>query len=49
MYIPVNDLGFVYIGDQHFKPRSFGWNTGVDFNAGSLPDDPTSSPVSRAV
>lgn len=40
MYIPVNDLGFVYIGDQHFQPRSFGWNTGVDFNAGSLPDDP---------
>ena len=40
MYIPANDLGFVYIGDKHFKPRSFGWNTGVDFNAGSLPDDP---------
>ncbi len=40
MYIPVNDLGFVYIGDKSFKPRSFGWNTGVDFNAGSLPDDP---------
>lgn len=40
MYIPANDLGFVYIGDKQFKPRSFGWNTGVDFNAGSLPDDP---------
>jgi quinohemoprotein ethanol dehydrogenase len=40
MYIPVNDLGFVYIGDKHFEPRRFGWNTGVDFNAGSLPDDP---------
>jgi alcohol dehydrogenase (cytochrome c)/quinohemoprotein ethanol dehydrogenase len=40
MFIPVNDLGFVYIGDAHFQPRSFGWNTGVDFNAGSLPEDP---------
>ena len=40
MYIPVNDLGFVYVGDPHFKPRSFGWSTGIDFNNGSLPDDP---------
>src|SRR6185437_8470291 len=40
MYIPVNDLGFVYVGDKHFKPRDFGWNTGIDFNNGSLPDDP---------
>ena len=40
MYIPANDMGFVYIGDAHFKPRTFGWNTGIDFNAGSLPEDP---------
>jgi len=40
VYIPANDMGFVYIGDRHFKARTFGWNTGIDFNAGSLPDDP---------
>ena len=40
MYIPANDMGFVYIGDQHFKSRNIGWNTGIDFNAGSLPEDP---------
>ncbi len=40
VYIPANDMGFVYIGDKHFKPRAFGWNTGIDFDAGSLPDDP---------
>ena len=41
MYIPANDAGFVYIGDRHFKSRTFGWNTGIDFDAGALPDDPT--------
>ena len=40
MYIPANDMGFVYIGDAHFKSKTFGWNTGIDFNAGSLPEDP---------
>lgn len=40
VYIPANDMGFVYIGDKAFKPRTFGWDTGIDFNAGSLPDDP---------
>ena len=40
VYIPENDLGFVYFGDQHFKPRAFGWNSGIDFDAGSLPEDP---------
>jgi quinohemoprotein ethanol dehydrogenase len=40
VYIPANDLGFVFIGDKNFKPRAVGWNTGIDFNAGSLPEDP---------
>ena len=31
---------FVFIGDKNFKPKSMGWNTAVDFNAGSLPEDP---------
>jgi alcohol dehydrogenase (cytochrome c)/quinohemoprotein ethanol dehydrogenase len=40
VYIPVIDGGFVFIGDKSFKPKAMGWNTAVDFNAGSLPEDP---------
>ncbi|HEV7444456.1 MAG TPA: PQQ-dependent dehydrogenase, methanol/ethanol family [Steroidobacteraceae bacterium] len=40
VYLPVSEAGFVFIGEQKFKPKDFGWNTGVDFNAGSLPEDP---------
>ena len=40
VYIPVIDGGFVFIGDRNFKPKTQGWNTAVDFNSGSLPEDP---------
>ncbi len=40
VYIPVIDGSFVFIGEKGFKPKSMGWNTAVDFNAGSLPEDP---------
>jgi quinohemoprotein ethanol dehydrogenase len=40
VYIPAIDGSFVFIGDKSFKPKSMGWNTAVDFNAGSLPEDP---------
>src|SRR6202022_3072233 len=40
VYLPVSEAGFVFIGEQKFKSKDFGWNTGVDFNAGSLPEDP---------
>ncbi|HEY6925082.1 MAG TPA: PQQ-dependent dehydrogenase, methanol/ethanol family, partial [Steroidobacteraceae bacterium] len=40
VYIPVIDGSFAFIGDKSFKPKSRGWNTAVDFNAGSLPEDP---------
>jgi quinohemoprotein ethanol dehydrogenase len=40
VYIPVIDTSFVFIGDKSFEPKSMGWNTGVDFNSGSLPEDP---------
>jgi len=38
-YFPVSEGGFVYIPGK-VKPSLIGWNTGVDFNAGSLPTDP---------
>jgi mono/diheme cytochrome c family protein len=37
-YFPVSEGGFVYIPGR-VKPSLIGWNTGVDFNAGSLPTD----------
>lgn len=40
VYVPVIDGSFAFIGDKSFKPKSMGWNTAVDFNAGSLPEDP---------
>jgi alcohol dehydrogenase (cytochrome c)/quinohemoprotein ethanol dehydrogenase len=40
VYIPVIDGSFVFIGVKDFKVHALGWNTGVDLNAGSLPEDP---------
>jgi alcohol dehydrogenase (cytochrome c)/quinohemoprotein ethanol dehydrogenase len=40
VYLPVIDGGFVFVGEKNFKAKTLGWNTGVDFNAGSLPEDP---------
>jgi len=39
VYIPVSALSFPYFPDQHFSLKKLGWNTGADFNAGSLPQD----------
>lgn len=40
VYIPVIDGSFMFIADRNFKPKALGWNTAVDLNAGSLPEDP---------
>jgi alcohol dehydrogenase (cytochrome c)/quinohemoprotein ethanol dehydrogenase len=40
VYFPVMEAGFVFIPAASVKPSKIGWNTGVDFNAGSLPTDP---------
>jgi PQQ-dependent dehydrogenase (methanol/ethanol family) len=40
VYIPSIQAAFVMIAQRNFQHRSVGWNTGVDFNAGSLPEDP---------
>jgi quinohemoprotein ethanol dehydrogenase len=39
VYLPVMDMPFPYIPDAKFARRGLAWNTGVDFNAGSLPQD----------
>jgi quinohemoprotein ethanol dehydrogenase len=40
VYFPVMEAGFMFIPASSVKPSKIGWNTGVDFNAGSLPADP---------
>ena len=40
VYFPVTDAGFPYFPDLAFTRHSIAWNTGADFNAGSLPTDP---------
>jgi alcohol dehydrogenase (cytochrome c)/quinohemoprotein ethanol dehydrogenase len=41
VYIPVTELGFPYFPDKSATQHALAWNTGDDFNAGSLPQDPT--------
>jgi len=40
VYIPAMETGFPYIADSDFKKRTKAFNVGVDFNAGSMPNDP---------
>jgi alcohol dehydrogenase (cytochrome c)/quinohemoprotein ethanol dehydrogenase len=39
VYFPVMEASFPYFPDKDFRKRTLAWNTGVDFNAGSLPTD----------
>jgi alcohol dehydrogenase (cytochrome c)/quinohemoprotein ethanol dehydrogenase len=40
VYIPVMDAAFPFIPERKFEVKKLAWNTGVDFDAGSLPQDP---------
>jgi quinohemoprotein ethanol dehydrogenase len=40
VYIPVTEAGFPFIPEKSARLHQLAWNTGVDFNAGSLPQDP---------
>jgi quinohemoprotein ethanol dehydrogenase len=39
VYIPVTELSFPFIPEKSVTLHELAWNTGVDFNAGSLPQD----------
>jgi quinohemoprotein ethanol dehydrogenase len=39
VYIPVTELSFPFFPDKSAKLHELAWNTGVDFNSGSLPQD----------
>ncbi len=40
VYIPAMDASFPYIADSHFEPKDQAFNTGVDFAAAAIPNDP---------
>ena len=40
VYIPVTEAGFPYFPDKNATRHELAWNTGDDFNLGSLPQDP---------
>jgi alcohol dehydrogenase (cytochrome c)/quinohemoprotein ethanol dehydrogenase len=40
VYFPVTDMAFPYVPEKNAARHTLAWNTGVDFNAGSLPQDP---------
>ncbi len=39
LYMPVTELSFPFIPEKSATLHQLAWNTGVDFNAGSLPQD----------
>jgi len=41
VYLPVTDIAFVYIPDAKYAPKAQAFNVGIDFAAGSLPEDQT--------
>jgi alcohol dehydrogenase (cytochrome c)/quinohemoprotein ethanol dehydrogenase len=40
VYIPSQDAGFPYFAEQNYAPTALGFNSGVDFNASSMPQHP---------
>jgi quinohemoprotein ethanol dehydrogenase len=40
VYIPVQEAGFLYKSDQHFREKSLAFNTAIDFVAGGMPQNP---------
>jgi quinohemoprotein ethanol dehydrogenase len=40
VYFPVQDAGFLYKSEEHFQQKAFGFNTGIDFVAAGLPQQP---------
>jgi quinohemoprotein ethanol dehydrogenase len=39
VYIPANEAGFPYFAEKVFQHRPVGFNTGIDFAAGAMPND----------
>jgi len=40
VYLPVQETGFLYKSDEHFQKKAIGYNVGIDFVAGGMPQQP---------
>jgi quinohemoprotein ethanol dehydrogenase len=40
VYIPAMEAAFPYFADTEFEHKEMAWNTGADFGAGAMPEDP---------
>jgi len=40
VYIPAMEAAFPFFTDTSFEPKEKAWNTGADFGAGAMPEDP---------
>jgi alcohol dehydrogenase (cytochrome c)/quinohemoprotein ethanol dehydrogenase len=40
VYLPAQELPFLYVADEDFRPRELALNLGIDLAAAALPDDP---------
>lgn len=40
VYLPVQDAGFMYKAEDHFKERVLAYNVGIDFAAAAMPQQP---------
>ena len=40
VYVPVTEAGFPFFPEKTARQHALAWNTGIDFNSGSLPQDP---------
>ena len=49
VYIPAQEVPFLYVNDANFKSREGGWNIGMDFLANGVPEDPAAFKGLRAL
>jgi quinohemoprotein ethanol dehydrogenase len=49
VYIPAQEVPFLYVNDANFQSREGGWNVGMDFLANGVPEDPAAFKGLRAL
>jgi alcohol dehydrogenase (cytochrome c)/quinohemoprotein ethanol dehydrogenase len=48
VYLPVSEISFPFVPVRKFEEKRLAWNVGVDFDAGSLPQDPLIKAAAKA-
>ena len=49
VYLPAQEIPFLYRDDPNYQPRDGSWNPGVSFEGGAAPDDPVTIRNTRAM